>query len=96
MIGGLRYLVHTRPDIAFAVGIVSRFMEHPTIMHMNAAKRILSDLDGNIVDRKSTGGVTFYLNDSLITWISQKQKCVALSSCEAEFMAATAAACQGI
>lgn len=38
----------------------------------------------------------FYLNDSVITWMSQKQKCVALSSCEAEYMAATAAACQSI
>lgn len=47
-------------------------------------------------DRKSTGGMAFYLNESLITWVSQKQRCVALSSCEAEFMAATAAACQGI
>lgn len=38
----------------------------------------------------------FFLDESLITWVSQKQRCVALSSCEAEFMAATAAACQGI
>ena len=29
IIGGLRYLVHTRPDIAFSVGYVSRFMEDP-------------------------------------------------------------------
>lgn len=27
---------------------------------------------------------------------TKKQRCVALSSCEAEFMAATAAACQGM
>lgn len=40
--------------------------------------------------------MVFYLNESLITWSSQKQKCVALSSCEAEFMAATAAACQAV
>lgn len=52
-----------------------------------------SDLAGNLEDRKSTGGVAFYLNESLVTWVSQKQRCVALSSCEAEFMAATAAAC---
>lgn len=26
MVGGLRYLVNTRPDIAYSVGIVSRFM----------------------------------------------------------------------
>ena len=29
IVGGLRYLVHTRPDIAFAVVYVSRFMEDP-------------------------------------------------------------------
>lgn len=40
--------------------------------------------------------MAFYLNESLVTWVSQKQRCVALSSCEAEFMAATAAACQAI
>ena len=123
VIGGLRYLVHTRPDISYAVGVVSRYMERPTVMHQGAVKRILryvqgtldygieyrrgtgnyllagfsdSDLAGNPDDRRSTGGVVFYLNESLITWVSQKQKCVALSSCEAEFMAATGAACQGI
>ena len=29
IVGGLRYLVHTRPDIAFIMGYVSRFMEDP-------------------------------------------------------------------
>lgn len=38
LIGGLRYLVHTKPDISYAVGIVSRFMECPTTMHLNAIK----------------------------------------------------------
>lgn len=47
-------------------------------------------------DRKSTGGMAYYLNESLVSWVSQKQRCVALSTCEAELMAATAAACQGI
>ncbi|XP_074336632.1 secreted RxLR effector protein 161-like [Apium graveolens] len=55
-----------------------------------------SNLDGNVEDRKSTGGMAFYLDESLITWVSHKQRCVALSSCEAEFMATTTAACQGI
>lgn len=36
LVGGLRYLVHTRPDLAYAVGIVSRFMERPTMLHYNA------------------------------------------------------------
>lgn len=55
-----------------------------------------SDLASHVDDRKSIGGLAFYLNESLITWVSQKQRCVALSSCEAEFMAATAPACQWI
>ena len=33
IIGGLCYLVHTRPDIVFAVGYVSRFMEDPREDH---------------------------------------------------------------
>lgn len=43
-------------------------------------------------DVRSTAGHVFYLEISLITWCSQKQKNVALSSCEAEFMAAIEAA----
>lgn len=41
IIGGLRYLVHTRPDIAYSVGITSRYMEKPTVKHLIAVKRIL-------------------------------------------------------
>ncbi|XP_042753251.1 secreted RxLR effector protein 161-like [Lactuca sativa] len=55
-----------------------------------------SDFGKDMNDGKSTGGTTFYMNDNLVTWVSQKQCSVALSSCEAEFMAATMAACQGV
>lgn len=40
-------------------------------------------------DGRSTAGHVFYLDDSLITWCSQKQETVALSFCEAKFIAAT-------
>ena len=55
-----------------------------------------SDLASDLDDRKSTNGMAFYVNECLVTWNSQKQKTMALSSCEAEFMAATAAACQAL
>jgi hypothetical protein len=55
-----------------------------------------SDTGGDVVGRRSTCGMAFYLNDALITWNSHKEKKVALSSCEAEFMAATAAAKQAL
>ena len=51
-----------------------------------------SDLRADLVERRSTGGMAFYLNENLITWCSQKQKAVALSSCESKFMAATTVA----
>lgn len=47
-------------------------------------------------DGKSTMGHDFYLGETLITWCSQKQDNVVLSSCEAEFMASTKAARQAI
>ncbi|RVX08138.1 Soluble starch synthase 3, chloroplastic/amyloplastic [Vitis vinifera] len=39
--GGLIYLSHTRPDIGFAVSVVSQFMHSPTEEHMEAVYRIL-------------------------------------------------------
>ncbi|KAJ9552992.1 hypothetical protein OSB04_017037 [Centaurea solstitialis] len=47
-------------------------------------------------DGRSTTGHIFFLGKSPISWCSQKQDTVALSSCEVEFMAATSAACQAV
>jgi hypothetical protein len=55
-----------------------------------------SDHGGDLVGRRSTVGMAFYLNESLISWCSQKEKIVSISSCEAEFMAATLAARQDL
>lgn len=46
VVGSLRYLVHTRPDIAFTVGMVSRFMEAPTTEHWGAVKHLLRYIAG--------------------------------------------------
>ena len=124
VIGSLRYLVNTRPDLAYSVGVVSRYMETPTSEHWAVVKHILrylkgtiefgckyerstelkptllgysdSDFAGDSEDRKSTTGVAYFLGNNLITRASQKQKIVTLSSCEVEYVAAAAAACQGI
>jgi hypothetical protein len=55
-----------------------------------------SDLAGDIDDRKSTTGMVFFMEGSIVTWASEKQKVVALSSCEAEYIAASTAACQAV
>ncbi|KAA0062180.1 putative mitochondrial protein [Cucumis melo var. makuwa] len=48
LVGSLRYLTCTRPDILFNVGLVSRFMESPTTTHLKVAKRILCYLKGTL------------------------------------------------
>jgi hypothetical protein len=124
VIGALHYLLHTRPDLAFAVGYLSRFMEAPREDHLIAVKRVLryvagtqghglhytkheegtpkligysdADMGGDIDDRKSTSGIVFFLAGNPVTWQTAKQRVVALSSCEAEYIAAAAAACQGV
>ena len=59
IVGGLRYLTHTRPDIAFAVRYVSLFMEDPSEDHWSTVKNLLRyikrTLDQAIIFPKSGG-----------------------------------------
>jgi len=113
-IGSLMFAaIVTRPDISFAIGAVSRYMEKPGNQHVSAVKRILrylnrtfdmgieysasttalkgysdSDFARDIDTRRSTTGYAFVIGDGVITWKSHRQKTVALSTTEAEFMAA--------
>jgi hypothetical protein len=105
VIGSLRYLINTRLDISYAVGLASRFMESPNSEHWAVVKRIVryisgtidygckytkggeaglnllgytdSDHGGDLVLRKSTTGMAFFLGPNLVSWTSQKQKVVA-------------------
>lgn len=45
-----------------------------------------SDWVGSVVDKKSTSGCSFSLGSAIVSWFSQKQKSVTLSSTEAEYM----------
>ena len=55
-----------------------------------------SDWAGDISDRKSTSGYIFLVNGTAVSWRSQKQKSVALSTAEAEYMALSSAAQEAI
>ncbi|XP_058771914.1 uncharacterized mitochondrial protein AtMg00810-like [Vicia villosa] len=63
LVGSLIYLTTTRPDLMYAVSVVSRYMEKPTEMHLMKAKRIL---------RKNTSGYAFILSNAVVAWSSRK------------------------
>ena len=48
LIGSLMYLVNTRPNICFAVNLLSQFMVEPTRVHWAAAKHVLRYLQGTL------------------------------------------------
>ena len=48
-----------------------------------------SDWAGNVSDRKSTYGCCFSLGSGIVSWFNRKQKSMALSLVEAEYMAAS-------
>lgn len=48
LIGSLMYLSVTRPDIAFVVCLLSKFMADPKVSHMAAAKRVLRYVKGSV------------------------------------------------
>ncbi|RVW19222.1 uncharacterized mitochondrial protein AtMg00810-like [Vitis vinifera] len=55
-----------------------------------------SDYAGDQDNRRSTSGYVFMLGTGAVSWSSKKQLIVTLSTTEAEFVAATACACQAI
>jgi len=48
LVGSLRYLTCTCPNILYEAGLVSRFMETPTMTNFKALKRILRCIKGTI------------------------------------------------
>ncbi|XP_050888702.1 secreted RxLR effector protein 161-like [Lathyrus oleraceus] len=58
LIGSLRYLCHIRHDLAYNVGMVSRFMQKSNVSHLVATNRILRYLKGTL-----NYGILFHASD---------------------------------
>jgi hypothetical protein len=79
-----RYLVHT-PNLG---------LWYPRGSTFNLLGYSDSDYAGCKVDRKSTSGTCQFLGRSFVSWSSKKQNSVALSTAEAEYVAAGACCAQ--
>ncbi|KAH9779746.1 hypothetical protein KPL71_007826 [Citrus sinensis] len=88
-VGCLMYaMVLTRPDLSYAVSLVSKFMSNPGKEHWRAVKWILR---GPAIIEGSLTGFLFTLNNCTISWKVSLQSVVALSTTEAEYTAAAEA-----
>ncbi|GJU07370.1 retrovirus-related pol polyprotein from transposon TNT 1-94 [Tanacetum coccineum] len=93
MIGTLLYLIASRPELQFAICICARYQARPTEKHLNEDSSIAltvfayADHAGCQDTRCSTSGSMQFLGDRLVSWSSKRQKSIAISSTEAEYIA---------
>ncbi|BBN67512.1 transposable element gene, partial [Prunus dulcis] len=99
VVGCLMYaMVCTRPNIAQAISVVSRYMGNPGKQHWDAVKWILcylkgvlgyvdADYAGDLDKRRSTSGYVFTCAGGPISWRALLQPITALSTTEAEYIA---------
>ena len=85
--------LNTSSDISLATVIMVLFTQRAVIQLTGFTD---ADWGGDLDDRKSTSGYIFKLEGGPVSWCSKKQSCVALSTSEAEYIALTSAAQEGI
>ncbi|KAH9689830.1 Integrase catalytic domain-containing protein [Citrus sinensis] len=72
----------------YLIGTINLGLWYPRGTHIDLTCYSDADFAGYKVDRKSTSGTCHFLGHSLVSWFSKKQNSVALSTTEAEYIAA--------
>ena len=78
LVGKLIYLTHTRPDLSFAVSIVSQFLSNPLEAHLEAVYRIIrylkKDLGKGLLFTKSLNrSLEVYMDaDRVVSLVDQR------------------------
>ena len=81
--------------LRYVKGMVDHGIVFPKTGGSGLQLTVFSDADmvGDMNGRRSTSGVLVFLRSVPISWLSLKQKVVALSTCEAEYVAVARTAC---
>ncbi|GJV44644.1 retrovirus-related pol polyprotein from transposon TNT 1-94 [Tanacetum coccineum] len=92
-IGSLMYLTSSRPDIVQS-GTINMGLWYPKDYDFELTAFLDADHARCIDTRKSTPGGIQFLSDKLVSWMSKKQDCTAMSSAEAEYVTLSASCAQ--
>nr|GEU71847.1 hypothetical protein [Tanacetum cinerariifolium] len=96
-VGSIMYVVRcTRPDVAFAQNVTSRFQQNLGDLHWTTVKNILKYLRNTKDMFLVYTGYVFVLNGGAVDWKSAKQSIFATSSAEAEYIAAFDASMEAV
>ncbi|GJW98839.1 retrovirus-related pol polyprotein from transposon TNT 1-94 [Tanacetum coccineum] len=90
-IGSLMYLTSSRPDI---VGTINMGLWYPKDSSFELTAFSNADHIGCLDTRKSTSRGIQFLGDKLVSWMSKKQDCTAMSLTEAKYVALSASCAQ--
>ncbi|GJV37561.1 retrovirus-related pol polyprotein from transposon TNT 1-94 [Tanacetum coccineum] len=93
-IGSLVYLTSSRPDIVQAVCTIHMGLWYPKGSGFKLTAFSDADHAGFLDTRKSPSRGIQFLGDKLVSWMSKKQDCTAMSSAEAEYVALSASCAQ--
>ena len=77
-------------------GTVDYGLKYEVIQKINLEGYVDSYWASSAIDRKITSGCCFSMGSGVFSWFSRKQSCVALSTVEAEYVAACSASCEAI
>ncbi|KAH9673511.1 Integrase catalytic domain-containing protein [Citrus sinensis] len=90
------HLLAVKRIFRYLSGTIDIGLWYPRGTHIDLTCFSDADFAGYKVDRKSTSGTCYILGHSLVSWFSKKQNSVALSTTEAEYIAAGSCCAQAL
>ncbi|GKA73409.1 ribonuclease H-like domain-containing protein [Tanacetum coccineum] len=89
-----KHLKEVKRIFKYLKGTINMGLWYPKDSGFNLTAFSDADHAGCIDTRKSTSGGIQFLGDKLVSWMSKKQNCTAMSSAEAEYVALSASCAQ--
>jgi hypothetical protein len=90
------HLIAVKRIFRYLLGTIDLGLWYPKSKSFDLISYTDADFAGCKIDRKSTSGTCHFLGHSLVSWFSKKQNSVALSTAEAEYVAASSCCAQSL